>query len=366
MDAKLIASEKSLSRSLNRFIENAMATIRDVARLANVSVATVSNALNNAERVSPELLGRVRAAAAKLNYAPHAGARSLRKRSSGLLGLIVGDITNPFFSDLFEAIEDAAAARGYLVLLCNSSEQSGREEAHLRMLRSQRIDGLLLAPSGAASMNRASLLAQLEVPIVLIDRAMDGLGYDAVVLDNRRAGFEATTELIKSGHRRIALVNGPEVLRTAADRMQGYREALLTNGHSFDPKLVVDAGFQEMPAFEALPALLALPEPPTAVLTTNNLMTIGVVKALAARGLACPRDISLVCIDDVPWADALEPRLTAIAQPVRAIGEAAFAVLAERIAGTRTGPGSTIVMPPRLVLRDSCAPPQPAGMLHVE
>lgn len=342
-----------------------MATIRDVARLANVSIATVSNALNNAERVSPELLERVQAAMGKLNYAPHAGARSLRKRSSGLLGLIVGDITNPFFSDLFEAIEDAAAARGYLVLLCNSSEQSDREEAHLRMLRSQRIDGLLLAPSGAASMNRASLLAQLEVPVVLIDRAMDGLGYDAVVLDNHRAGFDATTHLISRGHRRIALVNGPEILRTAADRMQGYREALLAKSLPFDPALVVDAGFQERPAFEALPELLDLPEPPTAVFATNNLMTIGVVKALAARGLACPDDISLVCIDDMPWADAVEPRLTALAQPVRDIGEAAFAVLAERIAGTRLGPGATIVMPPRLVVRRSCAPLQPARMLNV-
>lgn len=343
-----------------------MATIRDVARLADVSVATVSNALNNAERVSPELLARVRAAAAKLNYAPHAGARSLRKRSSGLLGLIVGDITNPFFSDLFEAVEDAAAARGYLVLLCNSSERSEREEAHLRMLRTQRIDGLILAPTGAVSINRASLLAQLEVPIVLVDRAMDGLGYDAVVLDNHKAGFEATNQLIACGHRRIGLVNGPEILRTAADRMQGYREALLASGIPFDPALVRDARFQERPAFEALSELLVLREPPTAVLATNNLMTIGVVKALADRGLACPDDISLVGIDDLPWADAVQPRLTAIAQPVRAIGETALNVLAERIAGTRLGPGTTIVMPPRLVVRRSCGSPHVTRTLHAE
>lgn len=343
-----------------------MATIRDVARLASVSVATVSNALNNAERVSPELLARVRAAMAKLNYAPHAGARSLRTRSSGLLGLIVADITNPFFSDLFEAIEDAAAARGYLVLLCNSSERGEREEAHLRMLRSQRIDGLILAPTGAASINRASLLAQLEVPIVLVDRAMDGLGYDAVVLDNRKAGFDATSQLIACGHRRIALINGPEVLRTAADRMQGYREALLVNGIAFDPALVRDAGFQEQPAVEALGDLLAQPEPPTAVLATNNLMTIGAMKALADHGLACPDDISLVGIDDLPWADAVQPRLTAMVQPVRAMGEAAFEMLAQRMTGTRLGPGSTLVMPPRLVVRRSCGTPQSNRALHGE
>lgn len=341
-----------------------MATIRDVARLANVSVATVSNALNSSDRVSPELLARVRAAVEKLSYTPHAGARSLRKRSSGLLGLVVGDITNPFFSDLFEAVEDAAAANGYLVLLCNSSERSEREEAHLRMLRTQRIDGLILAPTGAASMNRAALLAQLEVPVVLVDRAMDGLGYDAVVLDNRKAGLNATSHLIARGHRRIGLINGPEIVRTAADRMQGYREALLSAGLPFDPALVRDAGFRERPAYDAFVDLMALPEPPTAIFATNNLMTIGVVSALADRGLSCPEDISLVGIDDLPWADAVLPRLTAIAQPVRAMGEAAFALLAERIAGTRLGPGTTTVLAPRLVVRRSCGSPAPLKAAH--
>jgi LacI family transcriptional regulator len=340
-----------------------MATIRDVARLANVSVATVSNALNSADRVSPELLARVRAAVEKLSYAPHAGARSMRKRSSGLLGLIVGDITNPFFSDLFEAVEDAAAARGYLVLLCNSSERSEREEAHLRMLRSQRIDGLILAPTGAASMNRASLLAQLEVPVVLVDRAMDGLGYDCVVLDNRRAAFEATSHLVARGHRRIGLVNGPAVMRTAADRLQGYREALLAAGIGFDPALIREAGFQEQPACEAARDLLAQPERPTALFATNNLMTIGCVRALADLGLSCPEDVSLVGIDDLPWADAVSPRLTAIVQPVRVMGETALTLLADRIAGTRLGPGATTVLAPRLAVRRSCGTPVPVKVV---
>jgi len=343
-----------------------MATIRDVARLASVSVATVSNVLNSADRVSPELLARVRAAMEKLSYTPHAGARSLRKRSSGLIGLVVGDITNPFFSDLFAAVEDAAAARGHLVLLCNSDERSEREEAHLRMLRTQRIDGLILAPTGAVSMNRASLLAQLEVPIVLVDRAMDGLGYDSVVLDNRRAGFEATRHLIACGHRRIGLINGPEVLRTAAERLAGYREALLAAGLAVDPALVRDAGFRQQPAERALADLLALPDPPSAIFATNNLMTVGVVKALADRGLACPRDLSAIGIDDLPWAEAVSPRLTAVAQPVRAMGEAALDLLLRRLSGDLHGPGTTTVMAPRLVIRRSCGAPATGSPAHVD
>ena len=334
-----------------------MATIRDVARLANVSVATVSNALNSADRVSEELRARVHAAVEKLGYAPHAAARSLRKRSSGLLGLVVGDITNPFFSDLFAAVEDAAAATGHLVLLCNSSETVAREEAHLRMLRSQRIDGLILAPTGAVSMNRAALLAQLEVPVVLVDRAMDGLGYDAVVLDNHRAAFEATRHLIAAGHRRIALINGPEVVRTAADRLRGYREALLTAGITFDPGLVRDAGFQEAPACRAAVDLLRSDDPPTAIFATNNLMTVGTIRALADLGLRCPEDISIVGIDDLPWADSVSPRLTAVAQPVREIGETALALLLDRIGGLRVGPGEVTVMPPKLIIRRSCGTP---------
>jgi len=336
-----------------------MATIRDVARLANVSVTTVSNVLNTPEKVGPELLARVRAAVDKLGYAPHAAARSLRKRSSGLLGLIVADITNPFFSELFESIELAAAARGFSVILCNSNEATEREETHLRVLRSQRIDGLIVAPTGTASMNRAALLAALEIPVVLVDRAMEGLGYDAVVLNNHRAGCEATSHIVGCGHRRIALINGPATARTAADRLQGYRETLLAAGLAFDPDLVRDAGFREQSAYEAALDLLRAEHRPTAIFIANNLMTIGVLRAIAELGLTCPDDISIIGIDDLPWAEAVAPRLTMVAQPVRAMGETALNLLVERIAGTRLGPGATTVLEPRLMVRNSCAAPAP-------
>src|SRR6185369_3642861 len=210
---------------------------------------------------------------------------SLRKRSSGLLGLIVADITNPFFSELFEAIELAAAARGFSVILCNSNEITEREETHLRMLRSQRIDGLILAPTGTASMNRAALLAALEMPVVLVDRTMEGLGYDAVVLNNHRAAYEAASYAIGRGHRRIALINGPNTVRTAADRLQGYREALLAAGLAFDAALVMDAGFREQSAYEAALQLLRSDERPTAIFTTNNLRPSSAVARSTPLGI---------------------------------------------------------------------------------
>jgi LacI family transcriptional regulator len=332
-----------------------MGTIRDVAQLANVSVTTVSNAINNPDKVSPELLARVRSAIDKLGYSPHAAARSLRKRSSGLLGLIVGDITNPFFTELFEAIELAAAARGYSVILCNSNERAEREEVHLKMLRSQRIDGLILAPTGAVSMNRAALLAALEIPIVLVDRAMEGLGYDAVILNNHRAAYDATSHAIGCGHRRIALINGPKLVRTAADRLQGYREALLAAGLPFAPELVVEAGFREQLAYEAALELLRGEARPSAIFAANNLMTIGAMRAIAELGLSCPDDISIIGIDDLPWAEAVAPRLTVVAQPVRSMGETALDLLVQRISGGRLGDGTTVVLEPRLIERNSCA-----------
>jgi LacI family transcriptional regulator len=334
-----------------------MATIRDVARLAGVSVTTVSNALNTPGRVSPTLSARVHAAVEKLGYAPHAAARSLRKRASSLIGMVVADITNPFFSELFEAVENAAAMRGYSMLLCNSGEAFAREEQHLAMLRAQRIDGLILAPTGAIAVNRASILASLDVPVVLVDRGMVELGYDAVVLDNRRAGELATAHLLAAGHRRIGLINGPEILRTAADRLQGYREKLLAAGIPFDPDLVLDGRYRETEAYAATLRLLTASNPPTALFATNNVMTIGVMRAIADAGLSCPRDISVVGIDDFPWAGAFTPRLTTVAQPVADMGREVLDMLIGRMTGARNGPGETRVLSPSLILRESTTAP---------
>ena len=337
-----------------------MATIRDVARLAGVSVATVSNAVNEPERVSDELRNRVNKAIVALNYAPRAAARSLRKQSSGLIGLIVADITNPFFTELVRAVEVVASQRGYSVLLCNSDEDPGREARALDLLRSQWVDGIVLAATGTASADRAALLSQLRVPVVLVDRGLEGLGFDSVVLDNRLAALQATRHLIDQGHRRIGLISGPAGLSTGADRQAGYREGLLAAGLSPDPALIREAGFREDQGHQATLDLMRLPDPPTALFAANNLMAIGMMRALTALGLDCPGDVSVISIDDFPWADVFRPRLTTVSQPVRAMGELAMRLVTDRIGGGRGGPGETHVLTSHLEVRDSCAPPGPA------
>ena len=185
------------------------ATIRDVARLAAVSVATVSNVLNSARPVAAETRERVLKAVQALGYAPHAAARSMRGRGSGLIGLIVADITNTFFTSLVQAVERAANAHGHAVVLCNSDEDPAREERHLQLLRTQRVDGIVLAATGQRSSARAAARATLRAPVVLVDRGLDELGLDAVVLDNRRAALEAVRHILGFGHRRVAMIGGP-------------------------------------------------------------------------------------------------------------------------------------------------------------
>ncbi len=334
----------------------APATIRDVARLAGVSVATVSNVLNSTRTVAAETRDRVRRAVEALGYAPHAAARSMRGRSSGLLGLILADITNPFFTALVHAVERAANARGYAVLLCNSDEDLAREEQHLELLRTQRVDGIILAATGHPSASRAAMLARLRAPVVLVDREFPEFGLDTVVLDNRRAALEATRHIVSFGHRRIAMIGGPGGVSTGAQRLAGYREALHEAQIPYDDALVCDAGFREEPAYEAACELLAAPARPTAIFAANNLIAMGVMRAIADARLDCPREVSVVSIDDFAWANAFRPRLTTVAQPVAAMGDAAVRLVLARIGGIVTG-AHTEVMAPVLMVRDSCCAP---------
>ncbi len=334
-----------------------VATIRDVARLAAVSVASVSNALNDPERVSPALRARVTSAVEALGYLPHAAARNLRRRSSNLLGLLVADITNPFFTEMIRAIETVASAAGYSVLLGNCDETPAREEAHLTVLRAHRVGGILLAPTGLASARRTALLAATRTPIVLVDRALDGLGLDTIVLDNHLAARLAVDHLVALGHRRIALITGPATVATGAERLSGYRDALAQHGLGFDADLVRDAGFREAAAYQASTDLLARAEPPSAVLAANNLMTLGLMRALADLGRRCPGDVSVVAIDDLIWSSAFHPRLTTVAQPVEQMGRRAIGRLLDRISGRIDGPGETFRLPPELIVRESTAAP---------
>jgi LacI family transcriptional regulator len=333
-----------------------MATIRDVAQRAQVSTATVSATLNGSAYVSPDLKARVLAAVDALGYAPSGIAKSLKTGKTRLLALIVADASNPFFTQLINAVETAAFDRGYSLLLCNSDENFERERHHLSLIRGQRCDGLVLAPTGDAEAYREAGLASFPVPTVLIDRVTDCWPADSVTIDNESAGVQATNYILDLGHRRIGTISGPPHVSTGAGRHIGFLRALSARGIKPQANHLRSGDFREDVAYSAAREMLALADPPSALYVANNLMLVGVMRAVAEAGFNCPADISVVSTDDFNWSTAFRPRLTTVQQPVREMGVEAVRLLIDRITRAPIEPPKRIVLQPTLVVRESCAP----------
>ncbi len=334
-----------------------MATIRDVAKTAGVSIATVSATINQSAYVSSALQARVRQAIAEVGYHPDAIARSLKKRATQTLGLIISDITNPFFTALVRGIEDAAQVRGHAVILCNTDEGLEKERAYLALLRSRRVDGLIMTPAGTVEDYRR-FFVEVNTPIVFVDRKIPTVPADAVVVDNVSGARQAVEHLLRLGHRRIGAITGLPQISTTHERIEGYRQALEAAGLPIDPTLLKDGHSRLEGGYRAAKELLGLPGRPTAIFATNNLMAIGLMRAVAEQGLRCPEDLSVVCFDDFEWASVFQPRLTTVAQPTYEMGATAVELLFGRLEGTLTGDPREVVLSPTLVVRDSCAAPR--------
>lgn len=333
-------------------------TMVDVAKAAGASIATVSAAINGSAPVSSELKGRIEKAIRQVGYKANPFARSLKTGTTSTIGLMVADITNPFFTTVIHAIQDVAHRESYSVILCCSDEDAAKEQTHLRVLSDRRVDGFIIASAGETPELRA-LVNDPRTPVVLIDRLIAGLETDAVVIDNVEATQNAVGHLIAAGHRRIGLITGRRSLSTGRERYQGYRRALADAGLSYEPALVGSAHFGDEDGYRAAAKLLALKKPPTAIFACNNLSGLGLMRAIHEAGLACPKDIAVACFDDFDWAEVFHPRLTTIAQPTKAIGRQAMLLLLERLRQRDADQ-----MPPRVVrlkaelkVRDSSAPP---------
>lgn len=334
-----------------------MPTMQDVAKAAGVSVATVSATINGSARVSAKLEARVREAIRAVGYQPNGIARSLKKGSTKTIGLVVTDITNPYFTSVVRSIEDVAHAHGYAVILCNSDEDVAKERIYLELLRARMVDGLVFAPAGDAG-EYLDFPAEQRAPAVFLDRTVDSVAADAVVVDNAGGSRLAIHHLIALGHRRIGFISGRRHLSTSRERLEGYRRALEENGLAFEPALVCDGNFRQQDAYESALRLLARSPRPTAVFAANNLMAIGLMLAIKDAGLRCPDDVSVACFDDFDWANVFHPRLTTVAQPTTAIGVQAMTLLLGRLQGAPAeAPARRIVLRPELIVRDSCAPP---------
>ncbi|MFF4182723.1 LacI family DNA-binding transcriptional regulator [Streptomyces sp. NPDC001691] len=327
-----------------------MAGIKDVAAEAGVSVATVSRVLNSHPSVSPAARARVLAAVETLGYRPNAVARSLRTDQTRTLGLVISDVLNPYFTELARSVEEAARALGYSVIIGNADERPELQDHHVRTLLDRRIDGLLVSPTDGGSPLMLEA-AHGGTPMVFVDRWIPGIDVPVVRADGRAAIRDLVAHLHRLGRRRLAIIAGPAATTTGSERVEAFRSALGEHGISLPDDYVGQGDFQAASGRLATERFLALPEPPDAVFAADNLMTLGALDALRARGLRIGEDIALAAFDDIPWFVHTDPPVTAIAQPTGELGRAAVRALADLIEG-RTP--RSVTLPASLVVRRSC------------
>jgi LacI family transcriptional regulator len=332
-----------------------MTTIVDVARLAGVSVSTVSHVINGTRRVSTATTSAVKSVIDEVGFAPNALARSLKTASTRSVGIAISAISNPYFSDIIRAVQTECARLGMEVFLSDTQDDPDRELAVVTALRQRRIDGLILAPSAGAEGRALAFLRATKMPCVLVDRAISE-DFDQVGVNNREAMRALVEHVVARGHRRIGYVGGNPGFATTLERIAGYRDALRAAGCVADDHYVATGNATTGCAAAAAEGLLSLPEPPTALVAGNNLATIGVMTALRRRGLRVPRDVSVVGFDDFEWADCFEPRLTLVAQPCADIGRLAAELLMQRIVDPM-GARKTLRLDAVIVERDSCGAP---------
>ena len=332
-----------------------MSTIRDVARIAGVSISTVSLTLNHPDRVSADTRRKVADAARAVGYTANPIAQSLKRGRSRLIGMVVADITNPFFGKLLQEIERCAMEADYLVVVCDTAGRVASEQAILTHLSGQLVSGIILSPCGQY-VGPADHITGLTMPFVLFDHKLSGVQSDFVGTDNVLASAMLTEHLIRLGHRRIGYIGGTTGLYTAEKRRQGYVETMQASGIEVDPALILDGSYDGEHGYEAAMRLMTMRHArPTAILAASNVMALGALQACNDLSIACPDQVSLAGIDDVPWSKVIRPRVTMAVQPVEEMARIAVRLLMARIAAAEpaTIPFQDVILTPHLVTGES-------------
>ncbi len=329
-----------------------MTTIREVARLAGVAPITVSRVINNAGYISAETRRKVEFAVAQLGYVPNTLSQSLRWKQTGMLALVLTDITNPFWTTVARGVEDAASEAGYHVILCNTDESPDKQESYLNALFQKRVDGILLVPALDA-MDDIKRASQLRVPLVVLDRRLSQPLTDSVRCDSEDGAYRLTRLLLERGHRQVAILTGSPYTATAADRLDGYRRALREAGINESGERVLYGAFTLESGIEMARQVLVTDPRPTAIFAANNFIALGLLKTLFAAGLRVPEDISVVGFDDLPASLLIDPILTVAAQPAYEMGAQATKLLIKRLVGEGPVAPQEVVLPVDIIERKS-------------
>jgi LacI family transcriptional regulator, fructose operon transcriptional repressor len=328
-----------------------MPSIKDVAAKANVSVATVSRVFSNGPHVRAEVREHVLKVADELGYRPNRIARSLRKLTSHVIGVMVSDVRNPFFVEVARAIEDVANSQGVSVFLCNTDENPEKEQTYLRTLLDEMVAGIILVPTQEKVQNFGVLLER-TTPIVTIDRRIEGATVDSVLSDNVHSAYQLTSHLIKQGYKRIGAVIGLEHSTTGRERLRGFKLALEEHGLEFDPEFVSYVSPTEDGSEPVVDQWLESPNRPQAIFSGNGLITMGVINAAYKAGVSIPQGIALAGFDDAIWMRHVGGGITVISQPVYEMGRTAAELLFQRQADPTRAPRE-VVLKGKLIERGS-------------
>ncbi len=329
-------------------------SLKEVADKAGVSIATVSRVINSKTVVKGETELRVQKVIRQLGYRPNRVAQRLRttKGAGKLIGLLIPDIRNPFYVDIIRGIEQYAYARNFAVIIGNFSQDEERQKFYIETLKSESVDAFIVAPF--PGMNEyVKELADEGYAVVCIDRGLPDVNLDVVKVDNFQGAFDAIGHLIRAGHTRIGHITGNRQIPTTMERMAGYEAAFAQYGLTIDPDIIVSRDSDYRSGADLAAHLLDMPHPPTALFTSNNLLTLGALETIHSRGLKIPGQVAIVGFDDMDWAMSLNPPLTAVRQSGFEIGRIAIELLHQRIADPAR-PFVSIVLKTELIVRSSC------------
>ena len=331
-----------------------MVTIADVAKHAGVSVSTAARVLSGRGYASDETRRIVLEAARALGYVPNQIARSLRTRRTRTIGLLIGDVENSFYSTIAKNVESVATRAGYHVVLCNSDDDPEVEREYLKLLDGMRVDGLILTPT-ARNRRHLGYLRQNGTVIIQVDRRVEGLAADAILVDNEAGAYSGVEHLIEAGHDRIGILAGDVNVLTASHRLAGYERALREHALPVRSELIKVGSFHREHAIEDATELIGVEPRPTGIFAANNILAEACLIALADLGLRVPRDMSVVGFDDVPWMGMVNPPLTTVRQPVADVARSAAELMLRRLEGDGQAQPSTQVFRTELLVRGSVA-----------
>lgn len=334
-----------------------MANMKDIARIAQVSLGTVSHVLNNTANVRGPLRKRVLDAVEAAGYQPSQLARGLRRDKTNVIGMVIPDITNPFFPGVVRGAEDIAFASGYRMILCNTDNDHAKELTHLNELRTYLPAGLIVIPSDFSDLTaQAESYRRAGTGVVCVDRLPRKWSGDSVTADNEEGAFNATRHLIEMGHRRIAMIVGPLRLTNARDRLNGFKRARKEAHIPLPSEYVQETTFDRQGGYSKTLLLLKLTPRPTAIFAGNDMIALGVLRAIREAGLRCPEDISVIGFDDLDFAELTDPALSSVSQSGYQLGTTAAHMLIDRLHGD-TSPARHVVLKTTLSLRNSVTIP---------